>query len=298
MRSLDDIAPPEPGEIFAVVGPTASGKTELAIALAEKLGGEIIGADSVQIYRLFDVGSGKPDAVERARIPHHLVDAFDPLDAFDAARFVEHADRAIAEVRARGGLPVVCGGTFLWIKALLHGLAPSAPADPEVRERHRALADSEGRGVLHAQLSSVDPASGARLSPNDFVRVSRALEVYELTGKTQSAWHAEHQFRTLRHPARLFGLERPRAELDDRIAARTARWLESGWVEEVEDLAARGYARARAMRSVGYRQVLAQVRGELAREDLSEAIVRATRTFVRRQRTWLRDQPVSWLQAV
>src|SRR5262245_1211368 len=197
---------PADDELLAVVGPTASGKTGLAVHLAERFGGEIIGADSVQVYRHFDIGSGKPTAEERSRARHHLVDAFDPLDALDAARFVEHADAAIAEVRSRGRVPILCGGTFLWVKALLFGLAPSAPADPALREQHRRIAESEGREVLHERLARVDAESAVRLAPNDLVRVSRALEVFELTGKPQSVWHAEHQFGTVRHRARLYGI--------------------------------------------------------------------------------------------
>lgn len=281
-------------ELCVVVGPTASGKSDLALALAEAQNGEIVGADSVQIYRRFDLGSGKPTAAERARVSHHLVDAIDPLDPIDAARFVALADRAIAEVRARGRHPIVCGGTFLWVKALLFGLAPMPPADPAIRARHEALAAAEGRAALHAALAKVDAAAAARLAPNDLVRVSRALEVFELTGKTQTAWHAEHAFATPRHRARLVGVERSRDELDARIVSRTQRWLAAGWIDEVRALIAEGYGAARAMESVGYRQVRDHLAGELPGDQLEEAIVRATRTFVRRQRTWLRDQPVTW----
>jgi tRNA dimethylallyltransferase len=225
------------------------------------------------------------------------VDAFDPLDVLDAARFVDRADAAIAEVRSRGRVPILCGGTFLWVKALLFGLAPSAPADPALREQHRRIAESEGREVLHERLARVDPESAARLAKNDLVRVSRALEVFELTGKPQSEWHAEHQFRTVRYRARLYGIDRPRDELDQLIAERTARWLAAGWIDEVVSLIDRGYDSARPMRSVGYRQVHDHVRGLLPLDELHDAVVRATRTFVRRQRTWLRDEPVTWLPA-
>lgn len=284
-----------PDTLAVVVGPTASGKSALAMEIASRLGGEIIGADSVQIYRCFDLGSGKPTAEDRARVPHHLVDIVDPVEPFDAARFVALADAAIAEVRARGAIPIVCGGTFLWVKALLFGLAEMPAADPEVRAAHEALAASEGRAALHQRLLEIDPVAAQRLAPNDLVRVSRALEVYALTGKTLTAWHAEHQFRGERHRAKLFGVSRERTELDARIRARTRAWLEGGWVDEVRSLTTRGYESARAMEAVGFKQVRDHLRGDLAEAELEEAIVRATRTFARRQRTWLRDQPVTWL---
>jgi tRNA dimethylallyltransferase len=293
---VEDVAPPAPGELLVVVGPTASGKTELSIRLAERLGGEVVGADSVQIYRGFDVGSGKPTAEELGRAPHHLVDVADPLEPFDAQRFADLADRAIAGIRARGRVPIVCGGTFLWVRALVWGLAPAPPADPEIRARHAAMALAEGRAALHAKLAEVDPDSAARLAPNDLVRVSRALEVWEQSGKPQSAWFAEHGFRGVRHEARLLGVHRERDEIDRRIEARTARWLAAGWVDEVRGLADRGYGEARAMGSVGYRQVKDHLDGKVAAGELEGAIVRATRVFVRRQRTWLRDEAVSWIR--
>ncbi|MCC6553261.1 MAG: tRNA (adenosine(37)-N6)-dimethylallyltransferase MiaA [Polyangiaceae bacterium] len=322
------IAPPGEGELLVVVGPTASGKTELAIRLAERFGGEIVSADSVQIYRELDIGSGKPTAEERARAVHHLVDALDPLDAIDAQRYAELAEAAIAGVRARGRVPIVCGGTFLWIKALVWGLSPGPPADERIRARHRAIAEAEGRAALHARLAAVDPASAARLAPNDLVRVSRALETFELTGRPQSAWHAEHGFRSLRHAARFIGVQRERADLDRRIEARVDAWLAAGWEDEVRRLLAQGYGQARAMGSVGYRQVRARVEGFGAKfgaegaggdpeprmstkfgaegsaqgdpeprvpTDVRDAIVRATRVFARRQRTWLRNLEVAYV---
>ncbi len=287
---------PKDDTLLVVVGPTASGKTDLAIELAERLGAEIISADSVQIYRSFDLGSGKPSAEQLRLAPHHLVSIVDPLSPFDAAQFVLQADRAIEQVRSSGRRPIVCGGSFLWVKALLFGLAASPPADPELRRKHRAAMELHGRAALHAELEQIDPEAAARIAANDFVRVSRALEVFQLTGKTQTTWHQEHQFKTLRHSAELVGVARSRDELDKRIAQRTHAWLSGGWIEEVVSLLSAGYREARAMSAVGYCQVRAHLDGELPREELHEAIVRATRTFVRRQRTWLRDQPVQWLQ--
>ena len=247
----------------------------------------------MQIYRGFDIGSGKPTADERARAasPRRFAD---PDEPFDAQRFAELAEQAIADIRARRRVPIVCGGAFLWVRALVLGLAPAAPADPRMRARHAVVARERGRVALHAELAAVDPASAARLSPNDFVRVSRALEVHELTGQPQSAWYAEHGFRVARHRARYVAVDRLRDELGDRIDRRARVWLERGWIDEVRTLRAAGHGEARAMSSVGYRQVSAHLDGALDAARLADEITRATRIFVRRQRTWLRDEPVLW----
>lgn len=291
-----NLSPVDPNEILVIVGPTASGKSALAVVLAERYQGEVINADSVQLYRHFDIGSGKPTEEERARAPHHLYDILDPLDAIDAGRYAELADEAIADIRSRGRLPIICGGTFLWVLALTHGLARLPAADPEIRARHTEEAEQKGRESLYLRLAKVDPIIAARLSPNDFVRVSRALEVHELTGKPLSALHEEHGFVKTRYPFRMIGVDWPREDLADRISKRTRAFLNAGWVDEVRDLIDRGYRDARAMGSVGYRQVLDYVEGRLSEGELAEAIDRATRKFTRRQRTWLRDRDVLWLQ--
>ncbi len=286
----------EPASLVAVVGPTASGKTELSVRLAELIGGEIVSADSVQIYRFFDVGSGKPTADETRRARHHLVGVLDPLDTVDAARYAELATGAIREIRARGRRPIVCGGTFFWVKALLYGLAGAPPAEPAIRARHRTLAELQGRAALHAELALVDAESARRLHPNDLVRVSRALEVHELTGRTMSEWQARHGFATVRHQARLFAVARDRDALSARIERRVEAWLAQGWIEETRDLLARGYGEARAMGSVGYKEIREHLMGRLPREELPRAISRATRVFARRQRTWLNHADVTWLE--
>jgi tRNA dimethylallyltransferase len=283
-------------DLIAIVGPTATGKTALAVELAERIGGEIVGADSVQIYRGFDVGSGKPSAGELARAPHHLVSAIDPLDPVDASTWAASAADAIRAVRARGRRAIVCGGTFLWVKALLYGLAETPGASAPVRERHRELADREGRSALHDELRAVDPEAATRLHPNDFVRVSRALEVFELTGKPLTVWQAEHGFAVARWQARLLAVRCDPGVLTERIRSRARAWLAGGaWEEEVRSLVERGYGDARAMGSVGYSQVRARVAGQLPPEELETAVVRATRVFARRQRTWLNHADVTWL---
>lgn len=284
-----------PSTTVAIVGPTASGKSALALDLAARVSGELVSADSVQVYRGFDIGSGKPSAEELARAPHHLVDVCDPLDTLDAAQFVARARAAIADVRGRGRTPIVCGGTFLWVKALFWGLAEAAPANGALRARYRELADRDGPAALHARLRSVDPVIADRLHPNDFVRVSRALEVFESTGKRLSDAQREHGFAAPWGAPRLFAIRHDPEVLTERIRARAASWLERGWIDEVRALDAAGYGAARAMTSVGYREVLAHVRGEIGRDELLDRVVRSTRVFARRQRTWLGHADVTWL---
>lgn len=287
---------PQADELLVVVGPTASGKSDLALWLAERFAGEIVSADSVQIYRRFDIGSAKPNAAERARVAHHLIDVFDPHEHVDAGVYASLAEAAIADIRARGKQPIVCGGTFLWVKAVLFGLAESGPRDETIRDRHRQLAEELGRAALHERLRLVDPAAAERLNANDLVRVSRALEVFELTGKTQSALHGEHAFAQPRHAFRLLAVQRERTAIDERIEQRARGWISGGLIDEVAALVRDGFDETRAMRSVGYREVRGFLRGEIPESDLVGAIVRATRTFVRRQRTWLRDQPLVWVE--
>jgi tRNA dimethylallyltransferase len=285
--------------LLCIVGPTASGKSALALRLAEQVGGEILSADSMQIYRGFDIGTGKPSTEERVSVPHHLLDVADPLDTWDAARWATEAAERVEEIRARGSVPIVCGGSFLWVRALVYGLVEAPRGDERLREQHRAFAAEQGRAALHTRLLEVDPPSAARLAPNDLVRVSRALEVFELTGTPMSQLQAAHGFREPRYQARLVGVLRSRQELDELIARRVQAMLDAGWLAEVSLLRERGFAGARAMGSVGYRQVSDALASGAPVEQapLAEAIVRATRVFARRQRTWLRDQPVEWLPA-
>jgi tRNA dimethylallyltransferase len=289
------IAEAHRGDLLAIVGPTATGKTALAVSLAERLEGEVISADSVQIYRGFDVGSGKPTALELERAPHHFVSTLEPLDHVDAASWADDAARAVASVRARGKVPIVCGGTFLWVKALLFGLAKTPASSAEHRERYRRDAEREGRPALHQRLQSIDAESAARLHPNDFVRVSRALEVFELTGRPLSAWQREHAFAVTRHRARVIAIAVEPETLTERIRGRVHAWLAQGWIDEVERLLTQGFGDARAMASVGYAQVRAVIEGRAPAGDLELAIVRATRGSARRQRTWLNHADVTWL---
>ncbi len=285
----------DPKRLLCVVGPTASGKTDLAIAVCERVGGEIVSADSVQIYRGFDIGSGKPSAEERARAPHHLIDVLDPNETADAMAYAALAERAIDDIRARGKVPVLCGGTYFWVRALVIGLAPAPRADETIRARHRAITEERGRAALHEELARVDAVSAARLHPNDVVRVSRALEVHELSGRTMSEHHAEHGFRAHRMASAMIAITTTPELLTERIRRRAEGWLANGWIDEVRDLVARGHGETRAMGSVGYKEVHAHLQGTLPREALLDAIVQSTRIFTRKQRTWLRSAPIEWL---
>ncbi len=282
-------------DLVAIVGQTASGKTALAIDVAIALNGEIVSADSVQIYREFNIGSGKPTAEELSRAKHYLIDALNPLDTIDAAGFAKMASACVDDIRARGKRPIVCGGTFLWVKALLFGLAPAPPGSDELRAKHRELVEREGAEALHAALAEIDPEAAARLHANDIVRVSRALEVHTLSGRAMTEWQREHAFATVHYPHQMFAIAHSNEELTKRIEARVTAWLEEGWIAEVESLIKRGYENARAMSSVGYHEVAAHVKGELPREELAISIVRATRVFARRQKTWLNSADVTLL---
>lgn len=284
-----------PLRIPVFVGPTASGKSDLALAVAARIDGELVSTDSIQIYRHFDLGTGKPSSEERARVPHHLIDAWEPLDVVDAATFASEADAAIRDVRSRGKRPVLCGGTFLWTRAVISGLAEAPPADAALRASYLEVERTQGREALHEQLKRVDPESAARLHPNDFVRVTRALEVFAQSGKTLSAYQREHGFRDERYDALLVGVLRDEPELTARITKRIRAWLEAGWVAQVNDLLTRGFGEARAMQSVGFREIASLLKGGLPESELEERIVRSTRIFARRQRTWLKQQPVRWV---
>lgn len=281
--------------LLVVVGPTASGKSALASLLAQKLSGEIISADSVQVYRYFDIGAGKPSSEELARAPHHLLGVAEPLEPMEAAVWAKMAARKVEEIRSRGNLPIVCGGTFLWVRALIFGLAEAPPGDPAIRAAHERHAAEFGRPSLHQRLRDVDEKSAERLHPNDFVRVSRALEVYELAGRPLSEIQEEHGFKQPRYRAHLLTVGWEHDEYEARLAARVRQMIRDGFRAEVEELLRRGYADARAMDAVGYRQVKEAIKSEgdsLSDEDLALQVTRVTRVFARRQRTWLRGEEI------
>lgn len=277
--------------IVILAGPTASGKSGLALDLASGLGGEIVNADSVQVYRGFDIGSAKPSPADRSRVPHHLIDTREPDEAWTAADFVRDADAAIEAVAARGRVPFVVGGTGLYLRSLLHGLAEGPPAQPELRAALEADADRDGLGSLHDRLAGLDPVAAAAIHRNDRVRIVRALEVVLSTGVRRSDQHQNHGLREERYDAAFLVLTGPRATLHARIDARTAAMVQSGLLREVHDLLARGVPRtASPFRAIGYRHALERIDGTLREDDWQQTLARDTRHYARRQLVWFRRQ--------
>lgn len=278
----------------AVLGPTAAGKSELGMAVAERIGGEIVCCDSVQVYRGLDVGSGKPTAADRAAVPHHGLDVVDPDQPFDAAAWLRVAEPAVASIVARGRVPIVVGGTGLYYRALVQGLFDAPPADPAIRERHRQEAAERGTEALHARLGQVDPAAAAQIRPQDLVRISRALEVFEQTGRPITELWREAAAAS-RRPVFAAVFDPPRDELRVRIDRRVDAMMAAGFLQEVQTLRDRGHGHTRALSSLGYRELSLHLDGQV---DLPAAVAdvkRHTVDYARRQRTWFRRETPSLL---
>ena len=281
---------------LVILGATATGKTEVALRLARLLDGEIIGADSVQVYRGLEAGSCKPPAAARAAVPHHLIDVADPHEAFSAGRFAREAAAAVDEIKARGKTPIVAGGTGLYLRALLRGIAPLPPRDEAVRRRLYARAEAESREALHDSLAQVDPAAAARLGRRDLQRVVRALEVFELTGRPLSAHFHAQGGTSGGLPALTFGLTMARERLYERINSRVEAIVAAGIVEEVRALLAGGLDPASSsMKALAYREVVAHLRGDYDEARCIELVRRNTRHYARRQLIWFGREPdVIW----
>ncbi len=277
--------------VIFVMGPTAAGKSDVALALARRLDGEIVSVDSAQVYRGLDIGSAKPSAEAQAEIPHHLLDIIDPAEAYSAARFAEDAARAVASIRRRGRVPILAGGTGLYFDALEHGLAPLPSADPELRRRIAEEAAESGWPALHRRLRDVDPETAGRVHPNDAQRIQRALEVYTLTGFPLSRVQRRRSVSLLDGPPLKLILGPPsRAWLQERIEARFHAMLAAGLVEEVAALRRRGDLSPElpAVRAVGYRQVWGYLEGKYDYPEMVRRGIVATRRYAKRQLTWLR----------
>jgi tRNA dimethylallyltransferase len=281
--------------LLVIVGPTGVGKTDVAVRLAARLPLEAVNADSRQVYRGMDIGTGKPTAAERAALPHHLLDVVDPPERYHAARFRREALEAIAAIRARGRLPLVVGGTGLYVRALLKGLHPAPPADPTLRRELEASLAALGPEAMHRRLAARDPAAAARLHPRDRVRIVRALEVDVLGG----AGPATADWRGAVPPFRLLmvGLRRSREALARRLADRVRDMVARGMMDEVRRLSAAGYDDTLpAMGGIGYRQFGAVLRGETTEAEAVRLMTRDTVRYAKRQMTWFaRDPEIRWL---
>jgi len=281
-----------PPAIF-LMGPTASGKTALAVGLVERFPLEIISVDSALVYRDMDIGTAKPDAATLARAPHHLLDIRDPTETYSAAAFCDDARRLMADIAARGRVPLLVGGTMLYFRALLQGLDDLPRADVALRKELEAQAAARGWPALHVELAAVDPATAARLAPNDSQRIGRALEIFRLTGTPMSALLDRVQSELPYRVLQLALIPSDRAVLHQRIAARFDAMLAEGLLDEVETLR-RCYALNAdlpSMRAVGYRQAWAYLDGEIDLKGLREQGIAATRQLAKRQLTWLRSWP-------
>jgi tRNA dimethylallyltransferase len=279
---------------YALLGPTASGKSRLAMQLARVHPIEIVSVDSAQVYRGMDIGTAKPSPEERRAVPHHLIDLLDPTGRYSAGRFRDDAIRAIGEIHARGGIPLLVGGTMLYYRALAEGLDALPPANPEIRRQIDAEAAARGWPALHAELASVDPSSAARLKPADAQRIQRALEVHRLTGKPISAQQIRSR-NDLPFQLQAFSvIAEDRPALHRRIAERFDAMLKAGLVEELEGLRKKFQLGAEmpSMRCVGYRQAWAFLEGKCDAAELREAGIAATRQLAKRQLTWLRSLPI------
>ena len=286
--------PPKP--LVVVVGPTAAGKSSLALFLAEKLHGEILTCDSTQVYRHFDLGTAKPTAAERARLPHHLLDLCDPNDEFTAGDYLRLGRAALDDIAARGRLPIVVAGTGLYLRALLEGLSPLPPRSPELRARLQARAEEKGSGWLHRLLARVDPVSAKEIAPQDTPKLIRALEVFFVARRPRAELFREGRPRLEGYAIEKIGLLPDRQQLYQRIEARVDSMLVAGWPEEARRLRDRFGDAVKPFGLLGYKQLGAHLLGEVSLEEAVKQIKQETRNFAKRQLTWFRREPgVAWL---
>jgi tRNA dimethylallyltransferase len=284
-----------PDVVDFLVGPTASGKTQVGLLVAEALGAEIISLDSMAVYRGMDIGTAKPSPGERARVPFNLIDVCEPTEEFSAGDYLERAAEAVVEMQARGRRVLFVGGTPMYLKLLLEGVFRGPKADWEFRRALRARAQREGTAGLHSELARLDAEAARRLHPNDLRRIERALEVYHLTGRPLSVLQRESQV-PVPGPKRLVGLRRTRADLYRRIDERVEQMWATGLVEEVRRLCERGLSRS-ASQALGYREVLRHLAGELTLTEARELTQRHSRQFAKRQLTWFSSRPeIRWVE--
>ncbi len=285
-------------KIILICGPTAIGKTAAAIGVAERLGGEIVGADSLQIYKYMDIGTAKPTPQERQRIPHHMIDIVTPDAPYDAARFSREGREAIGAIFQRGRIPVIAGGTGFYIKALVYGLFESAPSDPSIRRRLSEEAVRSGGERLFSRLKACDPEAAGAIHPNDTYRIMRALEVYEASGMTMTAFRRRHKFADAPYNVLKIGLFMDRQALYERIEGRVDAMIGQGLLGEVSGLLDAGYHEfLRPMQALGYRQMADFIKGRTDWESAVATLKRDTRHYAKRQLTWFRkDTEIQWFE--
>ena len=288
---------------MAVVGATASGKTALSVELARRLGGEIVCCDSMQIYRGMDIGTAKPTEAERRGVPHHLFDILDPTEPFSVGDYVTRAESAVKDILSRGKLPVLCGGTGLYLDAFLRGGMPDTPeADEDLRRELLASAEADGGAALHKELAACDPESAAAIHPNNLRRLVRAVEIFRLSGIPKSEWDRRSRAQPARYDAAVLGLSfEPRDVLYARIDARVEAMMEAGLLDEVERLSAAGiFERSRtAAAAIGYKELRPYLSGACALSAAVEELKVATRRYAKRQITWFSAREyVTWIPAV
>jgi tRNA dimethylallyltransferase len=283
-------------KIISIVGPTCTGKSRLALCLARLMDGEIVNADSMQAYRHFDIGSAKPSPPELELVPHHLIDVVDPHEEFNAALFQALADRAIEDITSRMKVPVIVGGTGLYLRVLLHGLFP-VKSDGELRTRLRTQYHTNPKEAYHA-LETHDPQYAARVSLHDITRVVRGLEIFYLTGKTMSQWQMDHGFSEERYDSLVIGLKGDRQTLYERINERVEQMLAQGWIDEVRGLIKAGWDSShKPFGSIGYREIILYLQGELDYRQMVVDIKTSTRHYAKRQITWFsKETNIDWFE--
>jgi tRNA dimethylallyltransferase len=282
---------------IVILGPTAVGKSSLAMELAERIDGEIVSVDSLQAYRGLDIGTAKPSDSDRKRVPHHLIDIYDPATRLNAATYATLARQSIRSIEDRGRHAILVGGSGLYLRAILEGLSPIPPVDDQTHTTVRHLLETEGLESVRKRLEELDPETASRLEPGDTQRTVRALQVRMSTGRGLADWQQEAPAENERIEARMFGLTCPRSVLYDRIERRVRSMIQEGWLLEVQRLLDRGLEpNIPAFQAIGYRQLAAHIQGDLSLEQATEDIVRATRQFAKRQMTWFRGVAnVCWL---
>ena len=285
-------------KVLTICGPTGSGKTALALTLAQKYPLEIISADSRQVYRRMDIGTAKATAAEQRQAPHHMIDLIDPDQDFSVADFVDRARPLIESIAQRGHVPCVVGGTGLYIRALLGGLAALPEGCQELRDELHAREQLEGAGTLYRELQEIDPPAATEIHPHNLVRIVRALEVFRLSGRRMSALKEEHRFADRHYPSLQLACSFPREELYARIDRRAQEMLDAGLVAEVEALAADYSFALKALQTLGYREVVRYLKKEITANEMLEDIRKYTRQYAKRQLTWFRGQPeIIWVDS-